>query len=73
MKRSAREGALQLGLQFDSSESEIWETLNARLQQQVVEHLARLWMQHVITIQDSIAGQNARLVSNNTGIAQENS
>ena len=51
MKPSSPQRTTQLLLAWETSESRIWETLESAQQRQLVEHLARLWIQHVLAEQ----------------------
>lgn len=49
MKRAKTQGTRQRQFQWEVDESEIWGTLEPARQQQVVEHVAQLWMQFVVS------------------------
>jgi hypothetical protein len=49
MKSAKIQGTRQRQLQWEVDESQIWESLESARQRQVVEQLAQLWAQFVIS------------------------
>jgi hypothetical protein len=49
MKPAKTQGTRQLQLQWEVDESEIWRSLEPARQRQVVERVAQLWMQFVVS------------------------
>jgi hypothetical protein len=49
MKRAKTQRTRQLQLQWEVDESEIWGSLEPARQRQVVEQVAQLWMQFVVS------------------------
>ena len=48
MKHAKTQRKRQLQLQWEVDESQIWESLEPARQRQLVEQVARLWMQFVV-------------------------
>ena len=51
MKRAKTQGTRQLQLQWEVDELKIWGSLEPARQRQVVEQVAQLWMQFVVSQQ----------------------
>ena len=72
MKPSKTPGTRQLQLPWEVDESQIWSSLEPARQRQLVEQVAQLWMQFVISHEAGRAEVTAPASSSSLPSCQEN-